>query len=874
MSRDDELDAEVESHLRMAIEERMARGESREAAERAARNEFGNVTHIKEVTREMRGGGLWLERLVQDVRYGARALRRTPAFTIVAVLTLALAIGANSAVFTMVNSVLLKPLPFRDPERLFLASYMPIDLPFEVPPSLEERAWLDYRQRAQAFERLTAYSSRGRPRALSVGSDGGPGDAAMVAVASVDSGFFALLGVSPTLGRTFLREEELADRNTVAIISQRLWREHFGGDPRAIGARIALDGIPYTVVGVMPPGFNFPARSEIWTPLTLNLGKGNFLLVTVLGRLRDHVTVDQARAELGTIMAARPRDPQDDWNSRALPVVLPLKNVITGNVARSLLIFSGAVAFVLLIACVNVANLLLIRAANRRREIAVRVALGASRARIGRQLLTESLLVGVAGGAVGIATAQIGVRTLVAIAPAGRIPRLDEVHVDLWVMVFTIGLSLATGIIFGLVPALQSARRAPSEALAHSGRMLGATQGRLRGALVAAEVALALVLLTGAGLMIKSFTRMRAVDKGYDASRVTRMVVDLTTVRYRRDNARQRAFHFAVLEQLARIPGVRSAAGVSYVPMGEGMDGSIGNFVVDGPTPLPKGYDVDRVLVSPGYFATMGIRVLHGRDFTGSDDGRGSAAAVAIVSETVARRIWPNADAVGKRISMSDRPGPNDWLTVIGVVNDVVQDRSLGKHSSIYLPYFQGSFPWLLGHMTYVVRSDAAVNVAPAMRAALRDVDAAIPARQLQTMDDAMLEVVAEPLFQTRLLTVFSVLALLLAVIGTYGVLAYDVAERTREIALRLALGATPRAVRLMVLRRTARFAVSGAVIGVAASLALTRALTTSLFEVTPNDPATLATVVAVILLVALAAGYLPARRASHVEVLTALPRE
>ena len=867
MSRDDELDAELKSHLRLAIEERMARGESRDAAERASRREFGNVTHIKEVTREMRG--LWLERLVQDVRYGARALRRTPGFTIAAVLTLALAIGANSAVFTMVNSVLLKPLPFRAPERLVLASYVPIDLPFEIPPGMAHLAWLDYRQRARSFEKLTAYMGYGQKTL----SGSGTIDAATVAGAQVDASFFSVLGVSPMLGRAFASEEELADRNTVVIISDRLWRERFGSDPRAIGSRIALDGVLYTVVGVMPAGFNYPSRSEIWTPMTLPLGKGNFLWVTVLGRLRADVTVDQARAELGTIMSARPRDPDDD-NSRALPSVLSLKDVITGKVARSLLIFSGAVAFVLLIACVNVANLLLIRAATRRREIAVRVALGASRARIARQLLTESLLVGVAGGALGIATAQIGVRTLLAIAPAGRIPRLDEVHVDIWVLVFTIVLSLATGIIFGVVPALQSARRPAGEALAHSGRMVGGgtTQGRLRGALVAAEVALALVLLTGAGLMIKSFTRMRRVDKGYDANRVTRMSVDLTNVRYRGDNGRKRAFHTALLAQLARIPGVRGAAAVSYAPMGEAPDGAIGKFFVDGPTPLPKGYDVDKVLVSPGYFATMGIRLLQGRDFAGSDDGR--APAVAVVSETVARRVWPDADAVGKRIAISDRPGPNDWLTVVGVVNDVVQDRSLRKRSAVYLPYRQGSLPWLLGRMTYVVRADAAVNVVPAMRAALHDVDAATPAQQLQTMDDAMLDLVAEPLFQTRLLGVFSVLAVLLAVIGTYGVLAYDVAERTREIALRLALGATPRAVTLMVLGRTARFAFSGAVIGIAASLALTRVLTKSLFEVTPNDPATLATVVAAILLVALAAGYLPARRASQVDVLTALPQE
>jgi predicted permease len=860
--RDEELEEELASHLRMAIADRMARGESRESAERAARLDFGNVTHVKEVTRDLRRG-VWLERLVQDVRYGARALRRTPAFTVVAVLTLALAIGANTAVFTVVNSVLLRPLPFRDPSRLFLVSYMPTDLPFEVPPGLPDRTWLAYRERARTFERVSAY---GRSQATL----SGVGDAVRLAGARVDANFFSVLGIAPVLGRSFVGEEESVGRDHVVILSNGLWHDRFAADPHVVGRVISLDGIPHVVIGVMPSGFSFPAASELWTPLAIQLDAGNSFLLSILGRLPADATPDQARNELASIVDALPRDPRDRRDRKMLAAILPLKEVLTGKVAKSLLIFSGAVAFVLLIACANVANLLLIRAATRRREMAVRVALGASRVRIARQLLTESALVGLAGGAVGVLVAQVGVRTLLAIAPQGRIPRLDEVHVDGWVLGFTIAISLITGIVFGLVPALQSARRPPAEALAHSTHVVGGVQSRLRAILVSAEVALALVLLTGAGLMIKSFVRMRHVDKGYDGARVMTMAVDLPSLRYP-DVTRTRAFHTALVGRLARIPGVQSAAGASFAPMG--AVGVMGNFVVDGPTPFPKGYSVDKTLVTPGYFAAMGVRLLRGRDFTANDDDH--VLSVVIVSERVARRIWPNDDALGKRISMADKPRAQDWLTVVGVANDVMQDGVTEKHSTIYLPYLQTSWLFLLGHMTYVVRSDAgAASIAPAMRAALREVDPAVPAQSLQTMDDAMLQVVAEPLFQTRLLTVFSVIAILLAAIGTYGVLAYDVTERSREIALRMALGATPSDVIRMVMRRTGTLAVSGAVVGAVGSIAITRVLTKSLFEVKPTDPATIASMIVVIVLVALAAGFVPARRAARLDVLTTLPNE
>ena len=859
--RDRELREELDAHLRMAIAERMGRGQTREVAEREARRELGNITHIAEVTREQWRApwAISLERLAQDLRYGARALRRTPSFTVAAVLTLALAIGANSAVFAVVHRVLLRPLPFPESDRLLAVSYLPNDLPFELPPGLADSHWLVYRERQRSFEHVTAYQRFAA--ALS-----GAGDAARLTGARVDAQFFSTLRTPPALGRSFSEDETRRDEHVV-VLSDHLWRERFGNDASVIGRQISLDDVLYTVIGVMPPGFGHPMQSDVWAPLNVQLDRHNSFILSVVGRLRAGSTAEGARAELSGIMATVPRDSRDKDHNIA--VVRPLKNVITGAVAKSLVVFSCAVAFVLLIACVNVANLLLIRAATRRREMAVRVALGASRGRITRQLLTESLLVGALGGTAGIFVALLGIRTLIAIAPEGRIPRLDEVHLDPWVLSFTIGVSLLTGVGFGMLPALDSARRSPQEAMAHGARVVGGAQARLRSALVAAEVALALVLLTGAGLMIKSFARMRSVDKGYDGGRVMTMVVDLPALRYP-DVQRQRAFHTAILQELARLPGVRGTGAVSFRPMGQ--VGMMGNFAVEGATPFPKGYSVDKMLVSPGYFATMGVRLVNGRDFAPSDAS--NAPAVVIVSENVARKLWPGADPIGKRVSMDDRPTAASWLTVIGVVGDVVQERSMEKRSTMYFPYLQSNWTFLLGHMTYVVRSELGANVAPAMRTALRTVDVAVPAQQLMSMDDALMEVAAEPVFQTRVLSVFAALALLLAAIGTYGVLAYDVTERSREIALRMALGATPGAVVRMVLRRTGTLALAGAAAGVLGSIAVTGVLSKSLYDVRPTDPATMAAVVVAILAVALLAGFAPARRAGRVDVMASLPRD
>lgn len=864
--RDKDLDDEIDAHLRMAVADRMARGETREQAERAARREFGNRAHVKEVAREVRG--VWFERLIQDVRYGLRALRRTPAFTAIAVLTLALAIGANSAVFAVVNNVLLRPLPFHDPGRLFLVSHIPTNLPFELPPGLADRLYITYRDNARSFESVGGYNR------IQV-TLSGAGDAAIALGSRVSANFFSMLGVTPSIGRSFASDEEQPGRNHVVILSDRIWRQRFNSDKGIIGRTISIDGLPgeglseRSVVGVMPRGFSFPASSDLWVPMSIRLDAGNSFIIPTLGRLRPDATPQQAKAELESIVAGMPRDSRDA-GFQSVAAILPLKDNLTRNIRRPLYIFGGAVGFVLLIACANVANLLLIRAATRRQEMAVRIALGAGRARVARQLLTESVLIALIGGFAGVLVAFNGVRALLAMAPEGSIPRLDEVHLDGWVLAFTLLVSLITGILFGVIPALSGAKRQPQEALGQGTRTVVGAHTRLRATLVVGEIALALILLTGAGLMIKSFILMRTLDTGYDAANVVTMAVDLPFSAYP-DSTRVQAFHSRLLDRLAQIPGASSIGAVSFRPMG-GM-GIMGDFKVEGPTPTPNGYNVDKPTVSPGYFAAMGIRLLKGRDFTAADNA--GAPRVVIVSESVARRVWPNEEAVGKRVSMSDKPGPGDWLTVVGVVNDVVQDEELSLHSTMYLPYLQTSSRFFNAHMTFVVRSDlAGGGVISAMRDALREIDPGVPAQALQTMDESMLDTIAEPVFQMRLLTAFSLLALILAAIGTYGVLAYDVTQRTREIGLRMALGATAGNVMRMVMRRTAYLALLGSAIGVLGSLAVTSVLTKSLFEVRPTDPVTFIIVTATIVCVALLAGYVPAQRATRIQALTALPRE
>jgi len=529
------------------------------------------------------------------------------------------------------------------------------------------------------------------------------------------------------------------------------------------------------------------------------------------------------------------------------------------------------VVFVLLIACANVANLLLIRGASRRHEIAVRAALGASRWRLIRQLLTESMVLAAAGGALGVLLAAVGVKVLLALAPEGRIPRADQIGVDAWVLAFTCGLSVLTGVLFGLAPAFRATRRPLGQSVAEGNRTSTSRRETVRSALVIAEIALALVLLTGAGLLLKSFWRIHSIDPGFRPRNVLAVTVDLPESRYR-TAAQMRTFHQSALEKLSSLPGVEAAGAVNWMPLGGNL--ARGDFQLEGGRQRPPGYIVDKPVVSPDYFRAMGIRLLSGRAFAGRDTA--AAPGVVVVSQSVARVLWPGEDPIGKRISMEDNPKPEDWLTVVGVVDDVRQQQLTAKASSaIYQPVLQVDRAFFINHMTYVVRTAShAAAVAPAIRSVIRAVDPDQPVQSIATMDDVIAGTTAEPRFRTRLIGAFSIIALVLSVIGIYAVLACSIAERTQEIGIRMAIGATGGSIAAMVLRRTLLLTGTGVALGTAGALAVTRVLENFLFEVRPTDPVTFGAVSALLVAVALLAGLLPARRASTVDPLVALRYE
>ena len=872
--RDLDLDDEIRSHFEMAVRDRMARGESRADAEAAARREFGNVGQVKEITREM-WGGVWLERLRQDLRFAARSLWRSPTFTIVAALTLALGIGVNTAMFAVVHGVLLRPLPFADSDRLFVPSYE-MRAAVGLATGMFDDHYVQLAKDTLIFERLAAYGTR----SLTIT---GVGDPLLVSAARVTDQFFSVLGARPQFGRLFEESEASGEDGTSIILSDALWHSRFNANPSVIGTSIVLEGVSRTVVGVMPASFDFPAGADVWQPWRIiSDPKTNISFIPVIGRLKPGLTDKQA-GQMFALYTSHLPTAEGPPRPGLVAALTPLKTVLVGDVRTPLLIFSGAIGFVLLIACANVANLLLMRVATRDREMAVRAALGAGRWRLVRQLLTETLVLTTLGSVAGIAVAMGTLRLLLVLAPANMLPRADGIRIDPWTLAFTAGLAIVTAIVCGAIPALHASEHRLRDSLAAGTRTVTGGRQRLRSLLVGGEIALALVLLTGAGLLVRSFDRMRSVDLGFDPRNTLAVTVDLPAARYN-GAADMREFDARVLANLNAIPGVASAGAINWSPFGNrGVSGNL--FAEDG-RKFP-GYGVGALSVSPGYFRAMGIHIERGRAFTGDDQANG--ARVAILSHSAAEKFWPGENPIGKRITSSEKPDPSDWMTVVGVVNDVVQAASVLRRrgpagavasspaSANYVPLAQTNVPFFLRRMTFVVRrhEDApSTPIAVATTHILREADPNLALETVASMSDILGRTTAEPRFQSRMLLTFSLAALLLAMIGVYGVLSYNLSQRQREFGVRIALGASPEEIARMVLRGTTTLVLPGIVVGIGASFALTRVLGRFLFQITATDPTTFAVVVVVLAVVALAAAAIPARRASRIDpsVLTRAP--
>jgi predicted permease len=798
----------------------------------------------------------------QDVGYALRRLVAAPGFSTVAVLTLALGIGANGALFSIVNGVLLRPLPYPEPERLVrvVGRYQGRDVVMSPANFLDVRAAATGLQGLAAFDNgAFTMTGRGEPR--------------RVESAEVSAGFFDVMGVHPAIGRGFLDGENEPGRAKLAVLSHGLWQEHWGGDPTVLGQAVSLDGQSYVVVGVAPAAFAYPGQTEVWVPMAYDenfrAARGAWYLGTV-GRLRHGVSLEAARAELRAIGERLEREHKDQNEGLGVGAVL-LRDHVVGDVGRGLAMLLAAVGCVLLIGCVNVANLLLARHARRQTELALRSALGASRGRIVRQLLTEALAVGVVGGLLGMLVAYWGREALLSLQP-GELPRIAETQVDRTVLGFCAALSLLTALAFGAIPAFATTRRDCASALRQGGRGLLSTRGRLGPSLVVAEVALAATLLVGAGLLLRSFAGLLRVDPGIRTASTLTFRTALPETLYAEDAQRVR-FYRSLEERLAAVPGVEAVGATVGLPLTNVFFDL--SFEVAGRPPLTPAQQptLEVRVVTPGYFRAMGIPVVAGRAFSEADVDE--APQVVVLSRKAVARHFPGEDAVGKRITLGWGRGPGKPRAggvVVGVVGDV-RDHGLAEEHppEVYLAHAQ--LPTL--NMSLVVRTVGdPLALVPTARTLVRELDANVPLMRVQTLDEVVSRSISGPRFQSILLGAFAATALGLSALGVFGVLSYAVTQRSREIGVRLALGARPGDVLRMVLREAALLAGLGLALGAAGALALGRAMAGLLFGLTPTDPASVASATALLALAALAAGALPALRAARLDPLIALRAE
>ncbi|HEV2492434.1 MAG TPA: ABC transporter permease [Terriglobia bacterium] len=807
--------------------------------------------------------------LIQDLRYGLRILARNPGFTAVAVVTLALGIGANTAIFSVVNTVLLRPLPYKDADRLVMVWSYNRRRGFNT-DQVSPLDFADWRAQNHVFETIAA--STDITYTLT-----GAGEPSLIIAYSFSADYFRTLGVMPLVGRTFVPEEEQPGKNHVAVLSYPFWQSRFGANRSIIGRTITLDGAPYTVIGVMPPGFQYPPVTELWTPLTVIPEAANdraFRYLRVIGRLKPGVTRSQAETEMNTIAhrlaLEYPKTNQDDDATN----IISLRLTISGDIRPALLVLMCAVGLVLLIACANVANLLLARAAAREREVAVRAALGASRSRLVRQFLTESALVGLIGGALGLLVAFWCTGVLVTMFPPTifniSVPHLDKIPIDGWVLGFALAVSVLTGVIFGLVPALQAGGLDLNQSLKEAGRSLaGSTRShRFRGTLVVSEVALSLVLLAAAGLALRSFVYLLGGDLGFNPQNVLTLRVMLPDFRYKQNltDAQRRAFSDQAIERLKALPGVKAAGGVTFLPL-SGWWGERSLSLEGQPIPKNERPIAAWSSVTPDYFRAMAIPLLEGRYFTDHDTQ--NSVPAAIISKSLARRLAPNQDPLGKRL---DVDGVEHPVEVVGVVGDVHQlGITSDITSEIYFPFSQLTAPLIC----FALRTSSdPTSLAKSAERAIWDVDKDQSVGYSMSLEQLASESLAPERVVMLLLGAFAGVALILAAVGLYGVISYAAAQRTHEIGIRMALGAEVPDVLKLVVVQGLKLTGLGLVIGLAASLALTRLMASLLYGVRPTDSLTFSGAVLLLAAVATLASYIPARRATKVDPMVALRHE